>query len=190
MSTNQWIAAVINVMSRAIPPDTRLDENSAFHKLNDLAGIHVEKSVTLTGNGASVENLFKLTGTVQVLKIFGSCTEATDATTLSNFKFVLYDSTASVDMTGVVDASGALAGAAIYKEGLAAAAMIFCNPTVGNINEPAANKKTFEPIVCQQKSGADTFIRLAYTGDGSSDTDWTFECHYIQFQEGASLVAV
>ena len=178
-------------MSVAMPLYADLDPNSAFREIQDTDGVHVQKSVTLTGNGAGQkENLFQLTGTCQVKMIFGFCTEATNSTTLSNFKWELWDSNAATDITGVVNASGAIVGALVYKEALLAGAAIFANPTIGRIVEPAGNKKTFEPFIAMQKIGANTYIRLSYTGDGSSDTDWTFEIHYVPFQDEALLVAV
>jgi hypothetical protein len=177
-------------MSAAMPAYSTLDPNSAFREIQDIDGIHVQKSVTLTGNGASTENLFQVTGTCQVKMLFGFCTEATDSTTLSNFKWELWDSTAATNITGTVNASGAVAGALVYKEALLVGAAVFANPTTGLVVEPAANKKTFEPFIAMQKTGANTYIRLSYTGDATSDTDWTFEIHYVPFQDTALIVAV
>jgi hypothetical protein len=177
-------------MSIAIPADTILDENSAYHRLNDIAGIHVDKSLTLNGNGATTTNIFQVTGSVRAIKLFGYCTEATDSTTLSNFKWELDDGTAQSDITGVVNASGAVAGAILMKTATAAGATQFINPSAGVVTD-AGSKSLFEPFLLTQKTGGvNTYVRISYTGDATSDTDWTFEVHYSAFGENASIVAV
>ena len=184
-------AAVIQAMSVETPGDDLLDENSAYHMLTDLDGRHVSKSLTLNGNGATTTNLFQVTETCRVIRLFCYCTEATDSTTLSNFKFELWDGTAALDITSTVNASGAVAGASLVKELVKTSALIFLNPTTGLVDEPSANKKTFEPFFAVQKTGGiATYIRVSYTGDATSDTDWTFELHFVPFGEVAKIEAV
>ena len=184
------IGAVTRAMSVAILGHETLDDNAAFHRLNDVAGIHSIKTLTLTGNGATTENLFTVSGTVIVEHLFAYCTEATDSTTLSNFKFELDDGTAQSDITGTVNASGAVADAQIFKTATAAGAAEFINPSAGTVTDAGA-KTLFEPFFLSQKTGdVTTYVRVSYTGDATSDTDWTFELHYTPIQEDAIVAAV
>jgi hypothetical protein len=185
------LGSLVQALSIAPPPDSLLDENSAHHRLGDTAGIHVSKTLTLNGNGATTTNLFQVTGSCNVGYLFAFCTEATDSTTLSNVKFELDDGTAQSDITSTVNASGAVAGAVLFKEALVGSPLTFINPTAGVVTEPAANKKLFEPFMLTQKTGGvATYVRVSYTGDATSDTDWEFEMHYVPLGENASIVAV
>lgn len=185
------IGSVVQALSIAPPGDDVLDENSAHHRLQDVSGQHASKSLTLNGNGATTVNLFQITGSCIVHYLFGYCTEATDSTTLSNLKLEVDDGTAQSDITATVNASGAVAGAMLIKEAGVATAFTLINPTAGTITEPAANKTIFEHFILTQKTGdVNTYVRLSYTGDATSDTDWTFEIHAIPIGETATVAAV
>ena len=184
------IGAVTQAMSIAIPGHESLDGNSAFHRLNDIAGVHVTKSVTLNAAGAATVNLFTVTNTVIIHHIFGFCTEATDSTTLSNLKWETDDGTAQSDITDDVNASGAVVGAMLMKTATAAGATEFINPTAGVVTDAGA-KALFEPFLLTQKTGdVTTYVRLSYTGDATADTDWTFEIHYSAIGGDAIVAAV
>jgi len=181
---------VTHAMSIEIPSRENLDDNSAFHRLNDLAGVHVAKSVTLDAAGAATLNMFTVTGTVIIEHIFGYCTEATDSTTIQDFKWELDDGAAQSDISGEVNASGAVVGAILMKTATAAGATEFVNPTAGVVTD-AGSKALFEPFLLTQKTGdVTTYIRASYTGDATADTDWTFEIHYSSIGEDAKVSAV
>lgn len=184
------LAAHINALMRAIPDDDLLDENSAYHRLNDTAGIHVDKTLTLTNDGPTTVNLFQVTGTVLITHLFATCIRVGNSTTLSGFKFELDDGTAQSDITAAANASGAVVGAQVQKTANAAGAAEFINPTTGIVTDAGA-KILFEEFELTQKTGGvNTFVRLAYTGDASSDTDWFFELHYVPFGDNANVEAV
>ncbi|KKL05966.1 hypothetical protein LCGC14_2600730, partial [marine sediment metagenome] len=171
--------------SIAPAPDTVLDENSVHHRLGDLNGIHVTKSLKLNGNGLTTTDIFAVTGIVRVLLIEAYCIAVADATTLTGFKFQLWDGTAAVDITTGVSASGILVDAVIFKEGLVGVAAVLLNPTVGIVRDAPANKLSYEPFWVVKKTGAATTIRVSYTGDVSTDVDMTFEIHYVPVAEDA-----
>jgi hypothetical protein len=177
-------------MSIDIPDHTLISDNSAFHRLNDIAGVHVTKNLTLNGNGATTANIFTVTGSVLIRFLYAYCTEADDTTTLTNTKFELDDGTAQSDITGVVNASGAVVGAMLIKTATAAGALELVNPSAGVVTDAGA-KNLFEPFLLTQKTGGvTTYIRVSYTGDATADSDWTFETHYTSIGEGSRIEAV
>lgn len=187
---NNWIAAVVNVFKRAIPEHTTLDENSPYHHLNDMAGIHRDKTLTLDNDGSTTVNLFKITGTVLIKHLFGTCTRVGDSTVLSGVKFELDDGTAQSDITAAVNASSAVVGAQIQKIATASGAAEFINPTTAIVTD-AGSKILFEPFELTQKTGGiNTYVRLAYTGNANTDIDWHFELHFVPFGHDAMAEAV
>lgn len=185
IGSKSHVGAVTEAMSIAPPTDVVLDENSAHHRLGDLSGIHVAKSLKLNVNGAANVDLFTVTGVVRILFLEALCTAVADSTTLTLFKFELWDGTAAVDITAAVNASGILVDAVIFKEGLVGVPAVLINPTVGIVRDAPDNKLSFEPFWVAKKAGAVTTIRVSYTGDISTDVDMDFEVHYVPVAEDA-----
>lgn len=180
-----FVGADTEALSIAPPSDVILDENSVHHRLGDLNGIHVVKSLKFNGNGATTADVFVVTGVVRVLLIEAYCTAVADATTLTSFKFELWDGTAATDITTGVNASGILVDALIFKEGLVGVAAVLLNPVVGLVRDAPANKASYEPFWLVKKAGAATTVRVSYTGDANTDVDMTFEIHYVPVEEDA-----
>lgn len=185
---NSWIAAVINVLNRALPDSVAL--NSPNYLLRTRGGITISKTLNLSGNGAQNDNVFQVAGCDECFEILFHVVTATNATTLSGLKFELWDGTAATDITGAVDASGVVAGAMVYKRGLLAQAAVLINADVGRVAEAAANKISFEPFFLMQKTGVNTYVRIAYTGDADTDVDVLVDIRYRPHYSGANIVAV
>ena len=153
------------------------------------------KTVQLTGDGANTENLFKVTGAVRLLGLYGVCTAVVDSDVFSDVKFELDDGTAQDDLTTAVDASGIVTNGLLIKQDDKITALAFFNPTsVKQIEN--STKDVFDPIIVLQKTGdVDSFIRLAYTGslaEDPEDTDVTikFYCRWSPLSESSKLEAV
>lgn len=186
---SQW--KVNSASNVAIPAIEDVVVNSPAHLLQHVIGRDVQKSThTIDGNGAQTDNIFVVTGVVQVHLLALHVNVATDSTTFSGVKFGLYDGTATLDITGTVDGSGCIAGDFFYKKGLAAAALQYVDTSVGVISEAAANKVSFEPFFAGKKSGASTWIQLLFTGDANTDIEADFEAHFTPMTHDGNLVAV
>ena len=80
----------------------------------------ITKEVTITGNGATVLNVFKFTGTVRILNQEAGITEVTDMTTCTDVYFTAYDGTNTVSLTSNgIDLSGATVGTYFTKDRVA-----------------------------------------------------------------------
>ena len=191
MARQSYVGAVQEALNLEQPAYSAQGHNSPNRILVDCGGIYVHKSLTLAGNGAQLNNAFQLTGMVRCIELMAHCSEATDSTTLTLFKFELWDGTNAIPITDTVDASGIVAGGMIYKRGLAAVAAVLINPVTCLVSEAAANKISFEPFFATQKTGGvDTFIRLSYTGDANTDVDVMVSLRYIPHTDASIVEAV
>ena len=185
-----YIASAGN--NEALPAVGDVVDNSPIHMLQHSVGRHAQKTAhAIDGAGAQNDNIFQVTGIVQVHLLVLHIDTVTDATTFSGVKFELYDSTVATNITGATDCSGCVVGAMIFKKGLLAVGVEFVNTTVGVISEAAANKINFEPFFAFQKTGgAATYIRLAFTGDGATDIVGDIESHWTPISHNGNLVSV
>jgi len=167
--------------------------DSPHDYLHRGAGVRMEKVLTLDGNGAQNDNIFEITGAVEVLRVYGECTEATDATTCTAVSFDIWDGTAAYPLTSAagVDLSGIIVGGAVYKDGVAAGAATFDDNATGGLVDGggAGYYTTFCPFRTWKKNGQTTYIRFNFTGDANTDIDMTFYIDYIPLDGGDIAVA-
>ena len=151
----------------------------------------IHAGVQLTGNGASTENIFQVTGYIRILQLYAICSAKVDTTTFSNVKFAIYDGTNTVNLTAVVDASTAAAGDLLVKVAPAATALSWLNSDAGGIyvEGPATAQAFYEGIVVQ-KPAANTYIQLCYTGDATTDVTWAFYLRWVPLISTSTAVAV
>lgn len=162
--------------------------NSPYAYLANGEGILVTKSITANGDGAQTDNIFTLTGTVDILNIWGQCTEATNATDLAACSFALYDGTATLEITdsgAPTDCSGINVGDIIFKNGASATVAL------ARMNNDAGALTDLTQTKCRitKKLGATTTIQFLFNGDVNTDVDITFYVKYIPVSSDGSLVA-
>lgn len=155
-------------------------------------GLTLSNSKTLTGNNTTVVvPIFHVTGTVQVLAIWGNVTTALGAN-VTAAAWRLNDQTAQVNITlnTGTDISAAVAGSTILKKGLAAAALTFNNASAGRVTEPTTLETLyFSPFVASQKTaGVTTDIEFVYaTTDTPTSGVISFYVQYIPIGQGSKL---
>lgn len=159
---------------------------------NEESGYLVKKVLTVNGNGATLANLFTLTGSVEA-EIWGEVTSKTDSTTCSTCYFDLYDSTAAVVITKAtgVDMSGCIVGDIISKDALATSAAVKTSCAVGAVVDgvTVGTKRLQMPFRVTKKTGAATSLRFAYTGDATTNLQITFYCRYVPLTSDGKVVA-
>ena len=184
--------AVVQAMNTDLPENEATGSpHDYFHR---LTGDTTSKVITLSAsNTTASENIFQITGTVQVYRLYA---EVTDATTLANLTAGSFDlfptggAAIQISAAGGV-LSGVPTGTFIFKEGLAANAFIVNSATNGAVAEQTyEGSDVFSRFIVTQKTATDTFIRFTYT---TTDTpinatlDVTCEYHPL---DGGTLVAV
>lgn len=168
------------------------ESNSVHNYLDRVSGHLEEKVLTLTGTGATSENLFQVTGSIEVYRLWGEVVRVGTLTNLTGGSFDLYDSTSAVQLsaaTGVL--SGVSEGTVFTKTGLAADAFAINNSVAGAVLEQTyEGSDPFNGIIVTQKNGANTFLRFTYTTtDNPIDADIVFNVEYRALDGGMLSVA-
>lgn len=170
------------------------ETNSVHDYLERGTGKVLSNSITLNANNTSANvNVFQLTGSVEIMRIYGALTDTTTLTNCTGAYFDLYDSTAAVAITkndGVL--SGMAVGTFFLKNANTATTMAVADNSAGAVTEPATLGKAFYPFIVTQKTGANTYIRFNYTTtDAPANATATI---YVEYREppdsGGTLTAV
>ncbi len=126
----------------------------------------VGKSQTLSASATTASTaLFGLTGTVEVLRLWGVITTTLGANHTAAY-WRLNDQTAQVNITlnTGTTLSAKTAGSVIVKNGLAAAALVLLDNAAGKVSEPTTLETMyFSPFVLTKKTAATTNIEYTYT---------------------------
>ena len=150
---------------------TRLiNKNSLFGMTQRVSGMCLESSSHIT---ASVEtknvNLFKFSGTVEVLNIWAEATEVVACTNMTACYLDIWDgSNSKVLSKNTADFSGMLEQAYFVKMYSLAEELVFHNPTENRVTEVKADE-TKEPFLLTAKNGTDNYIRFNFTTNASVD---------------------
>jgi len=176
---------LLNTLNEAMPSSPVVD--SVHHYLEHGEGETVTKTITLSASGATAsENIFQLTGTVEIVGLHGGIVDATTLTNLTAGHFELYDSAAAVDLTkndGVL--SGMAVGTFIMKNAVASVTMGIANNVAGALTEGATGVKSFQSFFVTQKTGANTYIRFTYTtSDAPINAQIFIEARYKSHNNG------
>jgi len=126
---------------------------------------------TFAGGGGSFDNLFKITGSVQIEYIFGDVDVVLSAD-IDDIYLEAYDGTNAVEITdnggGGTDVSNAGVGSLIIKTEKATAGITLYNSSQVRVGENTNFRRPRIPFFITQKSGADTYIRVVYSGVATS----------------------
>jgi len=165
--------------------------NSLHDHIERLAGHQVNKTITLDANNATAsENIFQITGGVQVFRLWAEIVDATTLANLTAASFDLYDSAAAVQITaptGVLSGFGV--GTILIKDALLAQPFDVADNANGIVLEAGVNR-LFTGFAVVQKTGANTYIRFTYTTtDAPIDAAIKVYCEYRPLN-GGTLVAV
>ena len=161
--------AVFNtVMSSVRSPLPATCENNCIQDVAVRTGGRIlEIEGTLSANNTSETiNLFKVTGTVEIIDAYGEITDATTLTNMTGCYFDLWDGTTAVEITdsaGGATLSGAPVGSMILKTGDSSNIATVVLADQCRVTEADSSKKTHHPFVITQKNGANTYIRCHYT---------------------------
>jgi hypothetical protein len=182
------LCTVDQVLNTAVPavPTT----NSIYNLASVASGTLISKVITLGGTGAQTVNIFQLTGSCYLKRLYGFITTKTTLTNLTASSFQLFDG-AAVQITantGVL--SGMAVGTMIAKTGLLGVVYSVANNVAGIVNEATANVLWCECAITQKVATA-TYVRLAFsTTDNPINATMTMYAAYVPLNSGSTLVAV
>ncbi len=155
--------------------------------------VHVHKLLTFDGSGGTSAQLFKLTGIIEVFKLYGHVEVALNANVGKVF-FDLFPTGGTAieitdDTTAGVDISSAPIGSFLYKANVATSFATFESAALGFIQENAQFNSPTVPFILGQKLTVDTFIRLTYAGTGT-DGAIDFHVEWNSLSDNGLLVPV
>lgn len=123
----------------------------------------VEKTLNASNTSANV-NLFSVTGSVDVTKLFAVVTDTTVFTNCTGAYFDVFSTPDSYVITkndGVL--SGMSVGTVFLKSDVATATMAIKNASTAGFTESSTERKAYREGIVTQKNGANTYIRFNYT---------------------------
>lgn len=122
---------------------------------------------TFAGAGPTNENLFQVTGSVEIDYIYGTVTTILNAD-VDDVYLDLWDGTVSVEITdnggGGTDTDSADVGSLLIKTEKATTAITLLKNDQGRVEENTSFRKPRVPFVLTQKKDTDTYVRLVYSG--------------------------
>jgi len=125
--------------------------------------------------GAGSENLFKITGSVNIIYIYGRVEEAIHAD-VNNLKLELYDGSAS-DITANVDTASAPLGSLFFKTKALGEAMSLDSGAAASLNEDSTGKKGAFGFIITAKNTGNTYIRATWTGAAGGGVTGKIDWH-------------
>ena len=198
MSTNtkyranqEGVDSVAEALERTLVlPST---QNSVHDFLERTAGKQISTVITLSANNATASvNIFQITGSVYVTRLFAILTTKTTLVNCTAASFDLFPTAgAAVQIsaaTGVL--SGIAVGSVITKTGLAADVFNVADSVGAVVTEQGwAGSDVFNGFLVTQKVGVNTYIRFTYsTTDAPINAQLTVYAEYRGIG-GGELVA-
>jgi hypothetical protein len=145
---------------------------------------------TLAANAGDEDlSLFTVTGSVDIMCIYGVVTSALSAGLTASY-FNLWDGAAEVEIT---DNAGAVisslpVGSVISKLDIATVVANVIDATNGAVSEDATYKQLRKEFNITAKAGATTTIRFTYTAAGVASGSIQFFIEYIPRSQGARIL--
>ena len=158
-------------------------------------GMRLSNSKTLTGNNTTVPvPIFTVTGTVEVLALYGVVTTALGANnTAAYWRLNDGSNQSNITLNTGTSLSAAPVGSSIVKKALAATALSLLSSATEIVSEPAAAEGNyFSPFIAQQINPvAATNIEFVYTTtDAPTSGTIQFFVNYIPISQGSSISTV
>lgn len=124
---------------------------------------------TFVGGGGGQDNLFKITGAVEIQFIYGHV-ETILSADVDNIYLDLWDGTVSVDITdnAGTDTASADVGSLFVKTQDASVVIAMLKSDQGRVQENTNFRKPLTPFILNQKKDTNTYIRLVYSGVATS----------------------
>lgn len=156
------------------------------------AGLNTSKTTNANNTTASIP-LFRFTGTVRVLRLYGVVTTVLGAThTLAHFRFNDQTAQPTLTLAAGLTASAAPVGSLIAKMGLAAAVAVLNTSAAGRVIEPVLlGDEVMPAFLIVAKPGANSDIEYRYTTvDAPTSGQIQFFLEYQPLSADGSVTAL
>lgn len=168
-------------------------QNAIHDFLERTAGKQISNLISLGGTGAQSVNIFQITGSVYIARLFAIVRDTTLMTNCTGASFDLFPAGGAAVQISKNDGvlSGIAVGSIITKVGLAVDTFTVSDAVGAVVTEQGwAGSDVFNAFIVTQKVGIDTFVRLTYsTTHNPIVAQIEVYCEYRGVGEG-DLVAV
>lgn len=151
------------------------------------------KSIVLDGSGGADIQLFKITGLIEIFKLYGHVEKLLTADVGKSYFNLHPTGGAEIEITdnttGGVDISSAPIGSMILKANVATSFAAYESSALGFIQENAQFNSPTVPFILGQKLTIDTFIRFTYAGVGT-EGEIDFHIKWIPLSDNGNLITV
>jgi len=176
LGTGDWFEAVW---------ETGFNHNTPAESLMNAGGIITSKTMNHVTAGAAKDNLFLVTGTVEILSIYGTVTAiggggvGTDDT-MNDLKLETWDGTIDEDITLANSdlTDNGTVGTALLKDAEDSVKMTVLEADAVKYYEGPVSRP-FQGGVMVAKNGVATYIRASYTGDAATDITIQWHVRYL-----------
>jgi len=169
-----------------------VDTDSANVWSNFSYDNEVFHTTTFTGSGPSSDNIFKISGCVEIHYLLGGVETALSAD-VDNIYLDLWDGTVSVEITdnggGGTDTNSADVGSIFVKSEIATSPITLMQSNQCRVEENDSFRDPRTPFIVNQKKDTDTYIRVVYSGVATGGAiHW--HCQWIPLVEDGFVEAV
>jgi hypothetical protein len=152
----------------------------------------VYHTTTFAGGGGGSDNIFKVSGCVEIHYIYGDVHTVLSAD-VDNIYLDLWDGTVSVEITdnggGGTDTNSADVGSIFIKSEIATTGITLLQSNQGRVEENTSFRLPRTPFILNQKKDTNTYIRVVYSGVATSGAiHW--HCKYFPLTEDGFVEAV
>ena len=159
-----------NSLNLIAPTIANMVVNSACSYIARLgSAVSNDLEVDGTPNGAQNNNIFRIYGGVEILRLFGHFSDVTDVSAVTAAAFDVYtDAPTTIQLTtiGGTDLSGSGVNALIGRTDTAAVALDYLDSDQVRIIDGAVGIDLFAPFIVSAEYGRATYLRVNYTSDG------------------------
>lgn len=128
-------------------------------------------TTTFAGGGGGSDNIFKVSGCVEIHYIYGDVHTILSAD-VDNIYLDLWDGAVSVEITdnggGGTDTNSADIGSVFIKSEIATTAITLLQSNQGRVEENTSFRLPRTPFILNQKKDTNTYIRVVYSGVATS----------------------
>lgn len=184
----QMRTAVAQALNTAVPAIADITPGSLYERVvRDYP--YVEKSLSMVGAGGGTDNLFTVTGPVEIKRLGFWVTTATDTTIVTGVGFQLWDGT---DIRALDDGSLAIStcvlGTLVAKAAAVGSGLVKVDPVASLFGEAVIGATPWHGFNAAKQVGQTTYLRMGWTGNGATDLEILAFVYYMSL--GGQVVPV
>jgi len=162
--------------------DTDYEHTTPAESLMNAGGVIVSKTMQHVTDGAATDNLFIVSGAVEITGLYGKVMAIGGAVgtadTMTNLKIELFPGPVDITLANSDLVDHGTVGTFIIKDAEDSVKMYVSEADVPRYHEGPVSK-VFQGGIIVAETGTTTYIRASYTGDANTDITIMWHVRYI-----------